>query len=53
MASEGIPVHVIQAIMGHTTSVTTMVVYTHILPASYQELTERMNAAYSRVTDDL
>jgi integrase len=53
MASEGIPVHVIQAIMGHTTSVTTMDVYIHVLPASYQELTERMNAAYARVTDDL
>lgn len=52
MASEGIPVHIIQAVMGHTTSVTTMDVYTHVLPGSYHELVERMNAAYARATDE-
>jgi integrase len=51
MASEGIPVHVIQAILGHTTSATTMDVYTHVLPTSYRELIERMDTAYARVTE--
>ena len=51
MASEGIPVHVIQAILGHATSATTMDVYTHVLPASYRELVERMGKAYARVSD--
>lgn len=51
MASEGVPVHVIQAVLGHSTSVTTMDVYTHVLPSSYAELAERMNAAYARVSE--
>ena len=38
MAAEGIPIHVIQAVMGHATSVTTMDIYTHVSPASYGEL---------------
>jgi integrase len=49
MVTEGIPVHVIQAVMGHSTSVTTMDIYTHVSPASYREVRERMDAALAQV----
>jgi len=51
MAAEGIPVHVIQAILGHSNSATTMDIYTHVAPASYQDARDRMNAAFERVED--
>jgi integrase len=50
MATQKIPLHVIQAVLGHATSATTADIYTHVLPSSYEELKERMNAAYARVT---
>ena len=51
MASEGIPVHVIQAILGHTASATTMDVYTHVLPTGYRDFIEKMDSAYGRIMD--
>lgn len=49
MAAEGIPPHLIQAVVGHAHSSTTMDIYTHVLPASMGEVRDRMNAAYARV----
>ncbi len=49
MASEGIPIHMVQAVLGHARSSTTMEIYTHVLPTSFQEVRDRMDAAYVRV----
>lgn len=49
MAAEGIPLHVVQAIMGHATSVTTADIYTHVSPAGYREARDLMNQALARV----
>jgi integrase len=49
MGNEGIELHVIQAVMGHSTSVTTANIYMHVSPASYQEVRDRMDAAFARV----
>jgi len=50
MAAEGIPIHVIQAVMGHASSATTANVYTHVAPASCEEARRLMVAAYARVS---
>jgi len=47
MATEGIPIHVIQAVMGHANSATTMDVYTHVAPTSYDDVRRRMDAAFA------
>lgn len=49
MANEGIQLHVIQAVMGHSTSVTTANIYMHVSPASYQDVRNRMDKAFARV----
>jgi len=49
MANEGLPIHLIQAIMGHANSATTSDIYTHVLAADLNIVRERMNAAFGRV----
>jgi len=48
MASEGIPVHLIQAVLGHANSRTTMDIYTHVLSTDLDVVRDRMDAAFSR-----
>lgn len=52
MASQGIPLHVIQAILGHSTSATTADVYIHVLPDSYRDATRRMDEAFESESHD-
>jgi integrase len=49
MASEGIPMHMVQAVLGHARSSTTMDIYTHVLDTSFQEVRDKMDAAYDRI----
>jgi site-specific recombinase XerD len=48
MAREGLPIHLIQAIMGHANSATTSDIYTHVLANDLKVVRERMNVAFGR-----
>jgi integrase len=48
MANEGVPAHVIQAVLGHASIRTTMDIYTHVASADLDIVRDKLNSAFAR-----